>query len=134
MCCSCCHCARPVPRCATAPSAGSPCCTTRQLTAAARALHRDLAHPWTVEELAREARMSRSAFAAAFTDTTGHTPLGYLTSWRMYRAKTLLKHTRRTVGDIALEVGYSTGASLSRVFTRAEGISPTDWRRGAAVQ
>lgn len=100
-----------------------------QLATAMRALHEDLAHPWTVDALARAAGMSRSAFALLFKEKTGDTPLGYLTSWRMYRAKTLLRDTQLSVQEIAVRVGYHTGTALTRAFLRREGVAPGAWRR-----
>jgi AraC-like DNA-binding protein len=100
-----------------------------QLSVAMEAMHSDLARPWTVAELARIAGMSRSSFAAAFRAKAGETPLGYLTSWRLYRAKTLLRDSPLSVHEIALRVGYDSGAALSRVFTRHEDTSPGAWRK-----
>ncbi|MET7992570.1 AraC family transcriptional regulator [Amycolatopsis sp. NPDC005232] len=100
-----------------------------RLAAATRALHADLAHPWTVETLAREAGLSRSAFAAAFRAVVGETPLGYLTSWRLHQAKRLLRETDLSVAQIAARVGYESNAALTRVFSRREGTMPGAWRR-----
>ncbi|MBZ6080416.1 AraC family transcriptional regulator [Streptomyces olivaceus] len=100
-----------------------------QLSAAMNAMHADLTHPWTVAELARVAGMSRSAFAAAFHARAGETPLSYLTSWRLYRAKTLLRDTPLSIQEIAVRVGYETGTALSRAFTRRECVSPGAWRK-----
>jgi transcriptional regulator GlxA family with amidase domain len=102
-----------------------------RLAAAMRAMHGDLAHPWTVAELARTAGMSRSAFAAAFRARTGDTPLGYLGAWRMYRAKVLLRETPLSVQEVAVRVGYDTGTALSRAFAHREGVAPGAWRRRA---
>jgi AraC-like DNA-binding protein len=79
--------------------------------------------------MASEAGMSRSAFSAAFRSATDDTPLSYLTHWRMYRAKLLLRDPQRSLLDIALEVGYDTDTALSRAFKRAEGVPPGAWRR-----
>ncbi|MFE2440821.1 AraC family transcriptional regulator [Streptomyces melanosporofaciens] len=100
-----------------------------RLAVAMRELHTDLAHPWTVDELARKAGMSRSAFAASFKEKTGDTPLGYLTSWRMYRVKVLLRETPLSVQEIAVRVGYDTGSALSRAFSAREGVTPGAWRK-----
>jgi AraC-like DNA-binding protein len=105
-----------------------------RLAAAARALHADLAYPWTVGSLAREAGLSRSAFAATFRAVVGDTPLGYLTSWRMYRAKTLLRDTDLSLRQIAVRVGYRSNAALNRVFTRREGVTPGSWRRSTPAR
>lgn len=99
-----------------------------RLASAMQRLHTDVAHPWTVEELAREAGMSRSTFAVLFKERTGDTPLGYLTSWRMYRVKALLRDTPLSIQEIAVRVGYDTGTALSRAFSRREGVSPGAWR------
>ncbi len=103
----------------------------QRLSAAIRAMHADLAHPWTVATLAREAGLSRSSFAAAFKSVTGATPLDYLTSWRMYRAKVLLCTGDLQLMEIAERVGYVTDTALSRVFRRHQGVAPGEWRRRA---
>ncbi|MEU4892561.1 AraC family transcriptional regulator [Streptomyces sp. NPDC044780] len=100
-----------------------------RLAPALREMHADLAHPWTVGELARTAGMSRSAFAVLFKEKAGDTPLSYLTAWRMYRVKTLLQETPLSVQEIAVRVGYDTGSALSRAFLRREGIAPGAWRQ-----
>jgi AraC-like DNA-binding protein len=101
----------------------------RRLAPAIRAMHGDLAHPWTVEALARTAGLSRSSFAAAFKTVTGESPLDYLTGWRMYRAKMLLKNSDLALMEIASKVGYDNDTALSRAFRRHEGIAPGQWRR-----
>ncbi|MET7543461.1 AraC family transcriptional regulator [Streptomyces sp. NPDC005507] len=100
-----------------------------QLAAAMQQMHADLSHPWTVDALAHEAGMSRSAFAALFKERAGNTPLSYLASWRMYRAKTLLRETPLSIQEIAARVGYDTGTALSRAFRRREGMAPGAWRQ-----
>ncbi|MFJ1646449.1 AraC family transcriptional regulator [Streptomyces sp. NPDC088258] len=102
-----------------------------RLSVAMEEMHADLAHPWTVDALARKAGMSRSAFAALFKEKAGDTPLSYLMSWRMYRAKVLLRETALSVQEIAVRVGYDTGTALSRAFARREGMSPGAWRQSA---
>ncbi|GDY49715.1 hypothetical protein SVIO_003380 [Streptomyces violaceusniger] len=99
------------------------------LAPALHALHADLAHPWTVEALARRAGMSRAAFASAFKRKTGRSPIDYVTYWRMYRAKALLRDTSLSLTKIAADVGYDTDATFSRAFRRHEGVAPGAWRR-----
>jgi AraC-like DNA-binding protein len=100
-----------------------------RLALSIRAMHGDLARGWTVETLAREAGLSRSTFAATFKAVTGDTPLDYLTRWRMYRAKVLLRGSELSLMEIAERVGYETDTALSRAFRRFEGVAPGEWRR-----
>ncbi|WP_051574497.1 AraC family transcriptional regulator [Mycobacterium sp. URHB0044] len=100
-----------------------------QLTSALTAMHQDLAHPWTVAELARLSLMSRSSFAALFKSVTGDSPLAYLTRWRVYRAKTLLRDSGMSILEVALAVGYESDTALSRAFRRTEQVAPGVWRR-----
>ena len=63
----------------------------RHLARALEAMHGAPAQDWTVESLARAAGMSRSGFAARFKAVVGQSPLDYLTQWRMYSARRLLR-------------------------------------------
>lgn len=96
-------------------------------------IHTDPSRPWTVAELASHAAMSRSGFAARFTELIGEPPLRYVTRLRMHRAAELLtagsKNT--TVANIADEVGYETEASFSKAFKQWLGTSPAAFRRNA---
>jgi AraC-like DNA-binding protein len=100
-----------------------------RLGAALAALHEAPAAPWTVASLAPRASMSRSAFAAAFSDVIGQPVMGYLTDLRMQLAVDLLHHGGHTVAEVATAVGYESDASFSRVFKRRIGTSPSVARR-----
>jgi AraC-like DNA-binding protein len=102
---------------------------TPELGTALRAMHRDLAHPWTVAELAALSLMSRSTFAALFKSVTGVSPLVYLTRWRVQRAKALLSDSSMSVLDVAIAVGYESDTALNRAFRKFEQIPPGAWRR-----
>jgi AraC-like DNA-binding protein len=98
--------------------------------AALRAMHADLARPWTVEELARAAGTSRSSFAARFHALVGETPLAHLCRWRMHQASQHLRAGERGLGEIAADVGYESEAAFSRAFKRIVGRAPGAVRRG----
>ncbi len=93
---------------------------------------------WTVAALAREAGMSRTAFAARFRDLVGEPPMSYLARFRLGRAAGYLAATDKTIQEIARLVGYDNDASLAKAFRRAHGCPPGDYRRQhrvpAAVQ
>jgi len=105
----------------------------RHLGAAVRAMHADVARRWTVESLAIKAGLSRSAFASRFKSVVGDTPLGYLTRWRMYRAKDMLRNGDLGIIEVAARVGYETDTAFSKAFKRTEGMAPGEYRGGKQV-
>jgi AraC-like DNA-binding protein len=90
----------------------------------------DLAHRWTIDELARKVGVSRAALARRFTGLVGEPPMGYLRRRRLDRAAALLKSSDSTIGAIATQVGFSTPFALSAAFKRERGISPSQYREG----
>ena len=103
--------------------------TDKRIEKAVRAIHDDLARAWTVAAMAREAGVSRSAFAAAFSAAVGETPLDYVTTWRVHRAKVLLTSTDEGLAEIARRVGYDSDTALSRAFRRKVGVPPGAFRK-----
>ena len=96
---------------------------------AIEALHRSPARHWTLESLAREVGLSRSALAERFADFVGQPPMQYLASWRMQIAASQLQSTTDTVAEIAARVGYESEAAFSRAFKKTVGKAPSDWRK-----
>ncbi|MFZ5521511.1 MAG: AraC family transcriptional regulator [Pseudomonadota bacterium] len=97
-----------------------------QLARALVAMHEQPGQPWTLDTLAAQAGMSRSAFAAAFKSQVGQTPGDYLLHWRISLAQGLLRRGR-PLKAAADELGYASAASLSRAFSQAVGCSPRIW-------
>jgi AraC-like DNA-binding protein len=87
-------------------------------------VHRDPTRTWTVESLASEVAMSRSAFAARFTELVGEPAMHYVARWRMHVALTSLREEAITLGDLASRLGYQSEAAFSRAFKRFIGMSP----------
>jgi transcriptional regulator GlxA family with amidase domain len=96
-----------------------------QIGTAISRIHADPARAWTVGSLAAEVAMSRSAFAARFTELVGEPAMRYVTRWRMHHALDLLETTDVTVAAAGRLVGYDSEAAFSRAFTRVIGTSPT---------
>lgn len=92
-------------------------------------MHARVAHPWTAEELAAEALLSRSAFAERFTLLVGAPPMSYLTAWRMQVAGRSLRESRRSIAQVASAVGYESEAAFARAFKREMGAGPGEYRR-----
>jgi AraC-like DNA-binding protein len=100
-----------------------------QVSEALRLIHAEPAAPWTVAKLAAATGMSRSAFAARFTDLVGEPPMGYVTRWRLRKAAFALRSTRREVAEIAASAGYESTAAFSKAFRRLIGEPPAAYRR-----
>ncbi len=95
---------------------------------AVRLIRAHPAHPWTVDELAARAGVSRSVLARKFQDIVGIPPIGYLAQWRLSLAADLLRDTDRTLASVSREVGYASPFSLSTAFKKAYGVSPQAYR------
>jgi AraC-like DNA-binding protein len=101
----------------------------RRLGGVLRSMHKELGRPWTIDELAGMASMSRSAFAACFKRRVGEAPMDYLARWRMFRAGCMLRQSQQAVGEIAAQVGYESEAAFSKAFKRVTGLPPGEHRR-----
>jgi AraC-like DNA-binding protein len=99
---------------------------------ALRMIHDRPDQPWTVESLARDAGVSRAAFARRFVSLTGEPPMAYLTSWRLALAADLLCEPDITIAEVAQRVGYGSAFALSAAFKRERGISPQQHRDRAS--
>lgn len=94
-----------------------------------RAMHSDVRTGWTVAEFAKLAGMSRSAFAARFSETIGCAPMEYLSRWRMALAQDALSKGGKSLDRLADEIGYESASAFSTAFRRRIGCSPGTFAR-----
>jgi AraC-like DNA-binding protein len=95
-----------------------------QIGRALALIHGDPARDWTVATLADELAMSRSAFAARFTELVGEPVMRYVTRWRMRVAVNALRDEGVTVAELADRLGYRSEAAFARAFKRVTGVAP----------
>lgn len=88
-----------------------------------------LANPLGLDELAKEIGLSERHFFRAFKQSTGKTPHSYLVMQRVERAANLLRNSDMSATDIAFESGFSSSSHLTRIFKKAFGTGPLDYRR-----
>jgi len=93
--------------------------------------HAEIAKPWTMDDLAREVGLSRSALADRFQRLLGLPPMAYLAKWRMEVAAQKLRTTSASVAQVAADVGYEAEAAFSRAFKRTYDLPPAAFRRAA---
>ncbi|MBK7294704.1 MAG: helix-turn-helix transcriptional regulator [Holophagaceae bacterium] len=97
-----------------------------QLRNALMAMHEDPARPWTLDDMAAKAGLSRSGFALQFKQTVGLTPREHLARFRIATAQErLVKGVPLKV--VAFDVGYGSSTALSRAFRECTGLSPRTW-------
>ena len=100
-----------------------------QIGKALALMHRRPGEDWSVDTLAVQVGMSRSAFAARFANLVGQTPLRYLTEWRMRVARSRLIDTSDALAAISGDLGYQSEAAFCRAFKRVFGTPPGSIRR-----
>jgi transcriptional regulator GlxA family with amidase domain len=96
-------------------------------------MHADITHAWSVEELAREAGLSRSGLAERFARVIGVAPMHYLADWRLQVAGQKLRDSSDPLARVAEQVGYESEAAFSRAFKKKFGAAPATWRRAGQV-
>jgi AraC-like DNA-binding protein len=99
-----------------------------QLARVVDAIIEDPARSHTVESLAKQAAMSRSAFTEKFRAAFGTSPIEFVRDVRMRRAAALLRHTDHPVKAIARMVGLASRSHFSHTFVDRFGVSPSDFR------
>jgi AraC-like DNA-binding protein len=85
----------------------------KQIGRAIALIHRDPPRQWSVASLPSEVAMSRSAFAARFTELVGQPAMHYLARWRMHVASTCLKEDSASVSEIANRLGYGSDSGFA---------------------
>jgi AraC-like DNA-binding protein len=92
-------------------------------------IHRELEASFSVARLAKEAGMSRTAFAQRFRQLLGESPVRYATRCRMDHAAALLRSGDASLARVAERVGYDSEIGFGRAFKRFVGASPAAYRR-----
>lgn len=82
----------------------------------------------TTEELAQRLTMSRTYFCKRFKEETGVSASRFVLQIRIDEAKRLLRITKKTLGDIALSLGFSSQSHFQNAFKQVVGITPAQYR------
>lgn len=83
-----------------------------------------------IRTLAELTGVSFEHFCRIFKSCTGITPVKYVTTLRINKAKeALIKSRSMSVSEIAALSGFESAAYFSKQFKKSEGITPTDFRK-----
>ena len=91
-------------------------------------LRQNLAHQWTVEEMAALVGMGTTLFTEKVNSYSGFSPINYLINIRISEAIRLLKRPDITVTDIALDTGFYSSQHFSTTFKKLTGYRPSEFR------
>jgi AraC-like DNA-binding protein/ActR/RegA family two-component response regulator len=83
----------------------------------------------SLDQLARQAGVSRFHFARQFRLSTGESPMGYLRRVRIERSKSILQTRETTIAEVAVRLGFSDQSHFTRIFGRLVGLSPGSFAR-----
>jgi AraC family transcriptional regulator len=84
----------------------------------------------SLDLLAKSCRLSSSAFAKGFKESTGTTPYQWFISRRVEYAMQLMCDEKLSLMDIGLQAGFADQSHFTRVFAEKIGMSPGVWRSG----
>jgi AraC family transcriptional regulator len=107
---------------------------TRRIDRVIDHLRDNLDKPLKLEDLAKVACFSEYHFHRVFAAMTGETLNDFTTRMRLEKAARLLKRTRNSATEIALECGFSSSATFSRSFNKAFDTSPTRYRKSGELK
>lgn len=82
-----------------------------------------------VASMIRISGLPERTFKRRFQKAAGMSPLEYVHALRLERAKTLLETTELKLSELAEKVGYEDATFFSRLFRRAVGLTPAEYRR-----
>ncbi|MEN0105115.1 MAG: GlxA family transcriptional regulator [Pseudomonas sp.] len=92
-------------------------------------LDEHFAEPLLIDDLAQQFGFGVRNFKRRFKDATGYTPLAYLQTLRLEKAKHLLESTRINLDSITYAVGYADSNSFRRLFQQRVGLLPAAYRK-----
>jgi AraC family transcriptional regulator len=101
----------------------------RQARRVKELLNANLSGRILLTDLAAACDLSVRQFTRAFRESTGMAPHQWLVRRRVERAKDLLARTEQQLSTVASDCGFADQSHFTRVFSRAVGTTPAEWRR-----
>ena len=123
------HLARNYAELTSEPHSGSPSLPGFKLRQITDWMSEHMAEDFSLAQLAAKAGLSKFHFIRLFKNATGETPSRYHTHLRMDAARRLLRETKKSVAEVALDIGYANPSHFAKLFRRQTGLSPSDYRQ-----
>ena len=99
-----------------------------QLVYAREFMEQHMANPPSLSELSREIGLNEYKLKRGFKELYGSTVFGYLSDFRLERACWELQNSSKPIGEIAMDLGYSSSQHFSNAFKKKFGMSPSEAR------
>jgi signal transduction histidine kinase/DNA-binding LacI/PurR family transcriptional regulator/DNA-binding response OmpR family regulator len=93
-------------------------------------MHAHYAESISRSDVAKHVGLSERHLDRCFRQEVGVTPIAYLNRYRVKQAKALLEAGDKSITEVAMEVGFSSGGYFARVFRQEVGVSPRAYLRG----
>ncbi|MCM3042129.1 response regulator [Paenibacillus motobuensis] len=85
----------------------------------------------TLDDVAEYVHLNASYLSFLFKELTGQKYIDYITSFRIEKAKSLLRHTNHKVHEVGEMVGYENPRYFTLVFKKYNQLSPLEYRNAA---
>ncbi len=102
----------------------------RHVTMVIRFMYQNLDKNLSLQQIADEVRLSKSYLNAVFKSQTGRAPVEFFIHLKMKEACKLLKSTNLYIYEVSARLGYEDQYYFSRIFKKAVGMSPRDYKDG----
>ncbi|WP_240042222.1 AraC family transcriptional regulator [Photorhabdus khanii] len=87
-------------------------------------IHNQPGKKWRLDELAKVAGMSRTAFTTKFRKLAGYSVIEYIRVWRFSLAIERMVVNKEKISQIAFDLGYESESAFSTAFKKSMGESP----------
>lgn len=91
-------------------------------------INKNLAHDFSLDNLALVAGFEKNYFLRKFKKYTGVTPMAFILNKRIEKAKGLLRFSDMSITQIADALGFKSIHYFSNAFYKATGLRPSDYR------
>jgi AraC family transcriptional regulator len=110
-------------------SSGSPSLPGYKVRQITEWMAEHLAEEFNLDRLAAQSGLSKFYFNRLFKSAMGVSPSRYHITLRMDEARRLLRETKKSVVDVALDIGYANPSHFAQLFRKESGLAPSDYRR-----
>lgn len=108
---------------------GTPSLPAYKLKRVTELMAQHIAEDLSLDQLAAQVGLSKFHFDRLFKCATGLSPSRYQIELRLNEARRLLRETKKSILNVALEVGYTNPSHFAKIFRRETGLTPSEYRQ-----